>query len=112
MIWRSTLTPVCLVYVSASARQNGAVLSLLYSAITTLIDRAPPLVSGPRSHAVRPRRAATMTATTAKTAGWVLESAVSRRHGVHDRMTFSFGVRGRPDPRASPEPRPTRSARQ
>ena len=46
--WRSTLTPVCLVYCSARPCQNGRVWSRLYSAITTLIVAGLP---SPRPHA-------------------------------------------------------------
>ena len=37
MTRRSTFTPVCLVYCSASPCQKGFVWSLLYSAITTVM---------------------------------------------------------------------------
>src|SRR4030095_4259066 len=42
MTRRSTFTPVCLVYCSASPCQNGFVWSLLYSAITTVMAWPPP----------------------------------------------------------------------
>src|SRR4029453_15733703 len=57
-ICSSTLTPVFLVYVSASVCQNGRVWSLLYSAMTTLMAETPlagPLAGGSRSQAVRAR---------------------------------------------------------
>src|SRR5213593_1655420 len=51
MILRSTFTPPCLVYCSDKPCPKGFVWSLLYSAITTVIDLPPPDRSAPRSHA-------------------------------------------------------------
>src|SRR5262245_62079858 len=59
MIRRSTLTPVCFVYCSERACQNGFVWSLLYSAMTTVMDLAP---ADPRS---QPAATVSMTATAA-----------------------------------------------
>src|SRR5882724_5918380 len=56
--WSSTFTPVCFVYWSDRPCQNGRVWSLLYSAMTTLMDRGLPPELSP--HAVRPSSATTL----------------------------------------------------
>src|SRR5438093_9060818 len=54
----STFTPVCFVYCSDWPCPNGRVWSLLYSAMTTLMDRGLPPELSP--HAVRPSSATTL----------------------------------------------------
>ena len=56
MTCRSTFTPVCLVYCSARACQKGRVWSLLYSAITTLMDWGLSPPQPPGTSAAAPRR--------------------------------------------------------
>src|SRR5262245_12528566 len=59
MTTRSTVVPLCLVYCSARPCQNGRVWSLLYSAITTLIERPPPSPHPASGNPAGPARSST-----------------------------------------------------
>src|SRR5215813_5784654 len=76
MIRRSTFGAPCLVYCPASACQHGRVLSLLYSAITTVSEGPPP---APRSHATSSPAVATTRTSSAASRRVSIPPPVGRR---------------------------------
>src|SRR6266581_7121176 len=77
MTWSSTFTPVCFVYCSDRPCQNVRVWSLLYSAMTTFIDRGLPPELSP--HAVRPSSATTLNSARARRPRLVIAAHTAAR---------------------------------
>src|SRR5438093_13785463 len=73
----STFTPVCFVYCSDRPCQNGRVWSLLYSAMTTLMDRGLP--PEPSPHALRPSSATTLNSARARRPRLVIAAHTAAR---------------------------------
>src|SRR5437870_5288276 len=71
----STFTPVCFVYCSDSPCQNGRVWSLLYSAMTPLMDGG----LAPSPHAVKPSSATTLSRARARRPRLVIAAHTAAR---------------------------------